>query len=88
MRKPGVAKAAEAAATPDATALLQAVFSGSGYLAALAQRSPDLLADCLTRDPDTHLDEAREALAEEVAQRPAPRKRWSGCAGSSSAARS
>ncbi len=67
---PVLAKAAEAAATPDAAALLQAVFSGSGYLAALAQRSPDLLADCLTRDPDTHLDEAREALAEEVAQAP------------------
>jgi [glutamine synthetase] adenylyltransferase / [glutamine synthetase]-adenylyl-L-tyrosine phosphorylase len=65
---PALAKAAEVAATPDAAALLQAVFSGSGYLAALAQRSPDLLADCLTRDPDTHLDEAREALAEEAAQ--------------------
>ncbi len=67
---PALAKAAEAAATPDAAALLQAVFSGSGYLAALAQRSPDLLADCLTRDPDTHLDVAREVLAEEVAQAP------------------
>ena len=67
---PALAQAAQAAAAPDVTALLQAVFSSSGYLAALAQRSPDLLAECLTRDPDTHLEEARMALVEAVAQAP------------------
>jgi len=67
---PELSEAAQAAAAPETARLLEAVFSGSSYLAALAQRSPALLADCLTRDPDTHLAEARAALAEAVAQAP------------------
>jgi glutamate-ammonia-ligase adenylyltransferase len=43
--------------------LLAAALSGAPYLAALALRDPALLADCLLRDPDSHLDEARAELA-------------------------
>lgn len=67
---PALAAAGKAASAPETAALLQAVFSSSGYLAALAQRTPDLLADCLTRDPDTHLAQAQVALSEDVAQAP------------------
>lgn len=63
-----LAAAARIAETPQVAELLQAVFSCSSYLGALCQRSPQLLADCLTRDPDTHLADAREVLAQDVAQ--------------------
>jgi [glutamine synthetase] adenylyltransferase / [glutamine synthetase]-adenylyl-L-tyrosine phosphorylase len=48
--------------------LLKATFSASPYLAALAQRNPADLAACLTGDPDTHLADARSALAAAVAE--------------------
>jgi [glutamine synthetase] adenylyltransferase / [glutamine synthetase]-adenylyl-L-tyrosine phosphorylase len=67
---PALAEAARLAAAPETAALLQAAFSASGYLAALSQRAPDLLADCLTRDPDAHLNEAQAELAEAVGQAP------------------
>jgi [glutamine synthetase] adenylyltransferase / [glutamine synthetase]-adenylyl-L-tyrosine phosphorylase len=67
---PELAAAADVAAAPEPKALLEATFSAAPYLAALAQRSPHLLADCLTRDPDSHLAEARAKLAEDVAQAP------------------
>lgn len=59
---PGLAEAAALARARGPASLLEAVFSSSSYLAALAQRAPDLLAACLTRDPDTHLAEAGEDL--------------------------
>ncbi|ODR99690.1 glutamine-synthetase adenylyltransferase [Methyloceanibacter superfactus] len=65
---PALAASAELLAAPKSAALLEAVFSASPYLAALAGRSPHLLLECLTRDPDTHLADARAALAEDVAQ--------------------
>ncbi len=67
---PALAEAAEAAAAPQPAALLEAVFSAAPYLAALAQRSPHLLADCLLRDPDIHLAEARAALTQDIAEAP------------------
>ena len=67
---PALAPAADAAEAPQAAALLDAVFSAAPYLAALSQRSPQLLADCLLRDPDSHLAEARAALAADMAQAP------------------
>jgi len=67
---PALAAAADAAAAPKPAALLEAVFSAAPYLAALSERSPHLLADCLLRDPDTHLVEARAALAADVARAP------------------
>lgn len=47
-------------------ALLAASFSGAPYLAAIARRDPDLVADSLLRDPDEHLAQAQELLAREV----------------------
>ena len=54
-----------------ARALLQAAFSASPYLASLALRNPADLAQCLLRDPETHLAEARSELAAAVAKAPA-----------------
>jgi [glutamine synthetase] adenylyltransferase / [glutamine synthetase]-adenylyl-L-tyrosine phosphorylase len=48
--------------------LLAASFSGSPYLASLALRDPSSLADCLLRDPDAHVAEARSALAAAIAE--------------------
>ncbi len=67
---PELAAAAEAAREPKTASLLEAVFSCSSYLAALAQRAPDLLAACLSQDPDTHLDEAGTALARDMEAAP------------------
>ena len=53
-----------------ARALLQAAFSASPYLASLALRNPADLAQCLLRDPETHLAEARSELAAAVAKAP------------------
>jgi [glutamine synthetase] adenylyltransferase / [glutamine synthetase]-adenylyl-L-tyrosine phosphorylase len=50
-------------ARPEVRDLLAAALSGAPYLAALALRDPSLLADCLLRDPDAHLDEAFTELA-------------------------
>ena len=66
----GLEAAAGIAASPKPRTLLEAVFSAAPYLAALAQRSPELLADCLVRDCDTHLTEAGAALAVDVANAP------------------
>jgi glutamate-ammonia-ligase adenylyltransferase len=49
-------------AAPKVRALLAAAFSGAPYLAALAARDPGLLAECLLRDPDGHLEDARISL--------------------------
>ena len=48
---------------PKLREFLAAALSGAPYLAALAQREPDLLAECLLRDPDALLDEAGGELA-------------------------
>jgi [glutamine synthetase] adenylyltransferase / [glutamine synthetase]-adenylyl-L-tyrosine phosphorylase len=53
--------------SPKVSQFLEATFSGSPYLASLALRDPATLADCLLRDPDTHLTEARSALASAMA---------------------
>ncbi|HET7851604.1 MAG TPA: bifunctional [glutamine synthetase] adenylyltransferase/[glutamine synthetase]-adenylyl-L-tyrosine phosphorylase, partial [Methyloceanibacter sp.] len=52
--------------------LLAGSLSGAPYLAALAQRDPRLLAECLTRDPDAHLEKAGAELsaAAEAAKSP------------------
>lgn len=50
--------------------LLAASLSGAPYLAALAQRDPGLLAECLLRDPGTHLEEACLGLASAVEAAP------------------
>ena len=42
---------------------LGAVLSGAPYLAALAQRDPRLLSQCLLRDPHAHLEDAGAELA-------------------------
>jgi glutamate-ammonia-ligase adenylyltransferase len=57
---------------PKVRYLLTGALSGAAYLAALAQRDPGLLADCLTRDPDVHLEEAGAELsaAAEAAKSP------------------
>ncbi len=58
---------------PRVRQLLGASFSGSPYLAALALRNPAFLADCLLRDPDSHLAEARASLAKEVEDAASPK---------------
>ena len=57
---------------PKVRDLLTGALSGAAYLAALAQRDPGLLADCLLRDPDLHLEEAGAELsaAAEAAKSP------------------
>ncbi|MEX1059814.1 MAG: bifunctional [glutamine synthetase] adenylyltransferase/[glutamine synthetase]-adenylyl-L-tyrosine phosphorylase, partial [Methyloceanibacter sp.] len=58
------------AEAPKVRELLTASFSGSPYLASLALRDPAILAECLLRDPDAHLAEARAALAAAIAKAP------------------
>jgi [glutamine synthetase] adenylyltransferase / [glutamine synthetase]-adenylyl-L-tyrosine phosphorylase len=58
---------------PRVRQLLGAAFSGSPYLAALALRNPAFLADCLLRDPDSHLAEARASLAKKVEDAASPK---------------
>ncbi|MGD0530837.1 MAG: bifunctional [glutamine synthetase] adenylyltransferase/[glutamine synthetase]-adenylyl-L-tyrosine phosphorylase [Methyloceanibacter sp.] len=48
---------------PKVRELLAASFSGAPYLAALVLRDPSLLAECLLRDPEAYLEEARASLA-------------------------
>ncbi len=68
----GASDLAQAAAllaeAPKVRQLLAATFSGSPYLTALALRDPSTLAECILRDPDEHLAEARRGLAEAVAE--------------------
>jgi [glutamine synthetase] adenylyltransferase / [glutamine synthetase]-adenylyl-L-tyrosine phosphorylase len=45
---------------------LAAALSGAPYLAALAQRDPSQLAECLLREPDAHLERASAELAAAV----------------------
>jgi glutamate-ammonia-ligase adenylyltransferase len=54
--------------SPKVRELLQATFSASPYLTALALRHPANLADCLLADPDSYLAEARAGLAAAVAK--------------------
>jgi [glutamine synthetase] adenylyltransferase / [glutamine synthetase]-adenylyl-L-tyrosine phosphorylase len=66
---PDLAPAAKIVAeVPSAQELLGGVFSASPYLTSLALRDPALLAECLLRDPDAHLAEARIALSAAVTQ--------------------
>ncbi len=53
--------------SPKVRAFLQTTFACASYPAALAERDPALLAECLLRDPDRHLGEATAALAETMA---------------------
>ncbi|MGC1347235.1 MAG: bifunctional [glutamine synthetase] adenylyltransferase/[glutamine synthetase]-adenylyl-L-tyrosine phosphorylase [Methyloceanibacter sp.] len=52
---------------------LAAALSGAPYLAALAQRAPGLLAECLLRDPDVCLEQAGTELAAAVAAAKTPK---------------
>jgi len=62
------AKDREAATALDAAGdLLTAVFSASPYLTSLSSRDPQVLLECLLRDPDAHLVEARATLARAMA---------------------
>lgn len=65
---PDMARAAEMLRSRDVAAFLTAVFSGSPFLSALSARHPDLLAACLTEDPDSHLGEAGARLADRMAE--------------------
>jgi glutamate-ammonia-ligase adenylyltransferase len=71
---PGLEAAADIAAAPKPRALLEAVFADAPYLAALSTRAPDILADCLTRNCDTHLTEAGATLAIDVANAPSAKE--------------
>lgn len=62
--EPRLASAAEFLKTStELRNFLGAALSGAPYLAVLAKRDPELLADCLLADPDEHLSEAEGALA-------------------------
>jgi glutamate-ammonia-ligase adenylyltransferase len=66
---PDLAPAAERIGkAPKLRALLAAAFSCSPYLTSLALRDPERLAECVLRDPDAHLAEARGELAATVAE--------------------
>lgn len=65
---PDMARAAEMLRSRNVAAFLTAVFSGSPFLSALSARHPDLLAACLTEDPDSHLGEAGARLADHMAE--------------------
>jgi [glutamine synthetase] adenylyltransferase / [glutamine synthetase]-adenylyl-L-tyrosine phosphorylase len=61
-------------AAPLLRALLAATFSCSPYLTSLALRDPATLAECVLRDPDVHLTEARTELAAAVADAPSAKE--------------
>jgi [glutamine synthetase] adenylyltransferase / [glutamine synthetase]-adenylyl-L-tyrosine phosphorylase len=64
---PDLAAAAKLLAeAPKVRNLLEATFSASPYLAFLALRDPAILAECLLRDPDTHLADGERELAAAV----------------------
>ena len=72
---PDLAPAAERLGeAPKLRALLAATFSCSPYLTSLALRDPATLAECVLRDPDVHLTEARTALAAAVADAPSAKE--------------
>jgi glutamate-ammonia-ligase adenylyltransferase len=48
---------------PKVRDLIAGALACAPYLAAIAQRDPALLADCLSRDPDVHLEQASVELA-------------------------
>ena len=56
---PELAHAAELLrAEPKVRGLIAGTLACAPYLAAIAQRDPGLLGDCLARDPDVHLEQA------------------------------
>jgi glutamate-ammonia-ligase adenylyltransferase len=55
-------------------ALLAGALSASSYLAALASRDPSLLADCLLRNPDAHVEGASAELAAAMAHASTPKE--------------
>lgn len=61
-------------AAPKLRALLAATFSCSPYLTSLALRDPATLAECVLRDPDAHLAEARAELAASVTEAPSAKE--------------
>ena len=67
LTKPGGALAELIGGAPKVRTLLEGAFSSSSYLASLALRDPELLAECLLRDPDEHMALARAELAAGVA---------------------
>ena len=72
---PDLAPAAERLGeAPKLRALLAATFSCSPYLTSLALRDPATLAECVLRDPDVHLTEARAELAAAVADAPSAKE--------------
>ena len=66
--------AARLGVAPKLRALLAATFSSSPYLTSLALRDPATLAECVLRDPDAHLTEARTELAAAVADAPSAKE--------------
>ena len=56
------------AEAPMVRALLAGAFSGSPYLASLALRDRGVLADCLLRDPDAHVEAASASLVAAIAE--------------------
>jgi glutamate-ammonia-ligase adenylyltransferase len=58
----------------DVRQFLAASLSGAPYLAALAKRDPALLADCILRDADVHLAEARALLVSEAEAAATPKE--------------
>jgi glutamate-ammonia-ligase adenylyltransferase len=60
--------------TPKLRSLLAATFSCSPYLTSLALRDPATLAECLLRDPDAHLKDARTDLAAAAAEAPSAKE--------------
>ena len=71
---PNLAPAERLGEAPKLRALLAATFSCSPYLTSLALRDPATLAECVLRDPDVHLTEARTALAAAVADAPSAKE--------------
>lgn len=67
-RNPMAARASSLLDTPEVASFLTAVFSGSPFLAALSERNPDILAACLTEDPDTHLSRAADELDDAMSE--------------------
>ena len=62
------------AGNPDIRELLLGTFSCSPYLSALSLRDPRSLADCLTLNPETHLKDARAALAASIDEAPSSKE--------------
>jgi glutamate-ammonia-ligase adenylyltransferase len=56
------------AENPKVSKFLAASFSASPYLSALALKDAAILGECLLRDPDAHLIEARQALVDAVSR--------------------